>query len=312
MGLSLAFLLGAALPAQAGEFTTIDAFGSNPGNLWSSIYEPTHRSSPAVLVVALHGCLQDGRIYATEAGWSDLAERYGWTVLLPEQPVFNNPLRCFDWFLPDQASRDKGEALSIRQMIETVARKIGVGPDRTYVTGLSAGGAMSAVMLAAYPELFAGGGIIAGVPYACATDAGSAFQCMNPGRNLTASGLAKRVERAAPAPASRALVTIWQGDEDTTVVPKNAEELVEQWGTVAGIDLKAGQKDKLHGFARTTWSDAAGHAALQLVSVPGMGHAVPVDPGEGPQSCGTIGTYTAPVGVCSSLEIARFWGIVPP
>src|SRR3954454_15102349 len=166
--------------AQPARLREVTGFGSNPGNLRMFAYADQLAPSPP-LVVVLHGCLQTAAGYDYGAGWSTLADRYGFALLLPEQQTANNPQRCFNWFQREDSTRDQGEALSIRQMVEYMSQTYGVDPRRVFITGLSAGGAMTSVMLATYPEVFAGGGIIAGIPYQCATGVPEAlrfmFQC---------------------------------------------------------------------------------------------------------------------------------------
>ena len=141
--------------------TEVHGFGSNPGALRMFKYVP-ERPEPA-LVVVLHGCTQTAASYDFGAGWSTLADRYGFVLLLPQQQPANNPNKCFNWFLADDIERGKGEALSIRQMVEAMIRDHGIDRRRVFVTGLSAGGAMTSVMLATYPEIFAAGAVIAGL-----------------------------------------------------------------------------------------------------------------------------------------------------
>ena len=105
----------------------------------------------------------------------------------------NNQNACFNWFQPEDTARDRGEALSIRQMIDAMIARHSVDRSRVYVVGLSAGGAMAAAMLAAYPERFAGGAIVAGVPYGCANTVTEALQCMNPGIDQAPSEWGRRV-----------------------------------------------------------------------------------------------------------------------
>jgi poly(hydroxyalkanoate) depolymerase family esterase len=308
-------LLAAALSpaaASADGFSPLAGFGDNPGNLLAWVYRPERPASPPALVVVLHGCTETGRSFAREAGWTDLADRFGWVLLAPEQQFGNNGLLCFNWFDPAQATRGRGEARSIDEMVEAVAAHDGIGTERTFVTGLSAGGAMAAVMLATYPERFAGGGIVAGVAYRCATSVPDAYRCMNPGRDLSPAALAKRVAAAAPKAARRPTLSIWQGTGDRTVVPSNAHELAEQWTEFEGIDRDKARVATLpHGLRRTTYPDAAGRPAVEVVLVRGMGHLVPIDPGTGPETCGTPGGFTAEIGVCAALSIARFWDLAP-
>jgi poly(hydroxyalkanoate) depolymerase family esterase len=165
-------------PARPSRLQELTNFGSNPGNLRMHVYVPNGVDGSPALVVALHGCTQTADSYDQGTGWSDLADRLGFTLIFPEQQPANNPKNCFSWFLPGDTTRDGGEALSIRQMIAKGVAEFGVDRSRIFVSGLSAGGAMASVMLATYPEIFAGGAIIAGLPYGAASSVQEAFEAM--------------------------------------------------------------------------------------------------------------------------------------
>src|ERR1019366_7331274 len=128
----------------------IKGFGANPGDLRMFSYVPDNLQPTPALVVVLHGCGQTAAGYDLGAGWSTLAKRYGFVLLMPEQPPSNNANGCFNWFNPEDTARDSGEACSIRQMIARMVGDIGIDQHRIFVTGLSAGGAMTSVMLATY------------------------------------------------------------------------------------------------------------------------------------------------------------------
>jgi poly(hydroxyalkanoate) depolymerase family esterase len=139
-------------------------FGRNPGWLKARTYIPADLPRGAPLVVVLHGCGQSASEYNHGAGWSVLADRHGFALLFPEQQRSNNLYLAFNWFAAGHSRRNRGEARSIREMVEAIVITHGIDRRRIFITGLSAGGAMTSVMLATYPDVFAGGAIIAGCP----------------------------------------------------------------------------------------------------------------------------------------------------
>src|SRR6266404_5740023 len=154
------------------------SFAPNPGNLRMFQYLPQGLKPGAPLVVTLHGCGQTAGGYNLGAGWFQLADQTGFAVLAAEQKAVNNPHTCFDWFNPEDITRGEGEAGSIAAMIGTMVETHRLDAGRVFVTGLSAGGSMAAVMLATYPELFAGGAIIAGLAYGAAQNVRDALESM--------------------------------------------------------------------------------------------------------------------------------------
>jgi poly(hydroxyalkanoate) depolymerase family esterase len=160
-------------------------------------YAPEHMPPKLPLVIALHGCTQTSDEYDHGTGWSSLADSLGFAVVYPQQQPANNPKNCFSWFLPGDIVRGHGEALSIREMVEHAIATFAADRRKVFVTGLSAGGAMASVMLAAYPEVFAGGAIIAGLPYGCASDVQQAFEAMFTEQGHAAQALGDRVRAAS-------------------------------------------------------------------------------------------------------------------
>ncbi len=295
--------------AQAQTLTEVTGFGSNPGNLKMFKIVPAGLPANAPVVFALHGCAQGAAAYDVETGWVLLANRWKFALVLPQQQSGNNSSSCFNWFESADISRGNGEALSIRQMVTRILGDHGGDPARVYVTGLSAGGAMTATMLATYPEAFAGGAIIAGIPYNCGVGTSAAFSCMNPGSDLTPSQWGNKVRAASSHSGPWPIVSIWHGASDTTVRPVNLTESMEQWTNVHGIDQVADLEDTLGGFPRKQYKTSAGVIRVETVLITGMGHGTPVDPGAGEQQCGTAGAYILDVNLCSSYWIGRFWGL---
>jgi poly(hydroxyalkanoate) depolymerase family esterase len=295
------------LPAFAQ--TEVTGFGSNPGNLRMFKYVPPGLPANAPLVVAMHGCSQSAASYDTETGWQMLAQRWQFAVLLPQQQSANNSSTCFNWFEAGDTARGSGEALSIKQMVDRMQADHGGDPARVYVIGLSAGGAMTSAMMAAYPEVFAGGAIVAGLPYRCATSQSAAFSCMNPGTDLTPTQWGDKVRAASGHTGAWPIVSIWHGDGDYVVRPANLTESMQQWTNVHGIDQTADVSDTVGGFPHKVYKDANGTPRVETYTITGMGHGTPVDPGTGETQCGTAGAYILDVNLCSSYYIGHFWSL---
>ena len=305
--------LRASLPAAADGPSRLDelsGFGSNPGQLRGWTYAPEGSEGDAALVVVLHGCTQTAAGYDHGAGWSQLADRHGFALLFPEQQRSNNANLCFNWFEPGDTARGSGEALSIRQMIAALIERGGIDPARVFVTGLSAGGAMTSVMLATYPEVFAGGAIIAGLPYGTAGSVPEAFDRMRGHGGPDGRELAALVRRASDHAGAWPTVSIWHGSADRTVDSVNALAIAEQWRGVHGLAENARRTDTVSGHSRHSWSDGDGRALVQYYSVAGMGHGTPLKTSGG-DSCGTAGAHMLEAGISSTTQIARSWGLVP-
>jgi poly(hydroxyalkanoate) depolymerase family esterase len=298
----------AANAAEDGRLQAFEGFGTDPGKLDCRIYVPG--GSPKALVVVLHGCTQSAGRYDRGSGWSQLAERHGFAVLFPQQRRSNNANLCFNWYLPADARRGRGEAMSISQMVQHAARLYGLDRSRTFVTGLSAGGAMTAVMLACYPELFAGGAIIAGLPFATADTLPAALERMR------GQGFAPRQQLAAVAKAAAGFegppptLSVWHGTRDTTVDPANAAAIVNQWRDLHGLGGADGRVDMVAGHRRETWSDSQGRPRVEKYDIAGMGHGTPLNTRDG-EGCGTAGPHMLEANICSTRQIAGAWGLMP-
>jgi poly(hydroxyalkanoate) depolymerase family esterase len=287
--------------AAGSALTEVTAFGENPGGLKMFVHAPAGGKASAI-VVALHGCTQGASDYVG-AGWNALADKAGFAVVYPEQTTANSFQKCFRWYEKGQIERGAGEASSIAAM--TAYAKTTYGATHAYVTGLSAGAAMTAVMLATYPDVFEAGAIMAGLPYACATSQTDAYACMSPGRDKTAEAWAALVPAAAKGAAPR--VSIWHGDADFIVRPMNEGELVKQWTGVAGVGPAAPLTETVGGATHAEYKDASGVVRVESWLVKGMAHGVALDPKAG---CGTAGAYLLDEGVCSTTKAASFFGLI--
>lgn len=289
--------------------TELGAFGSNPGTLTGKIYVPSPPEQAPALVVVLHGCTQTAEIYDHGSGWSRLADEHGFILLYPEQRRGNNANLCFNWFEPGDTRRGQGEAMSIIQMIEMACREHQVDRKRVFVTGLSAGGAMANVMLAIYPDVFAGGAIIAGLPYNVASTIPEAFERMRGHGLPSASILSGKITEASPHRGPWPTVSVWQGTRDHTVAEANALGIVEQWRSLHGVSSSSPISSVSEGnHYITRWETEDGFAPIELHSIDDMGHGTPIDAKSG---LGTAGPFMLDVGVSSTEYIARSWGLTP-
>jgi len=285
-------------------------FGSNPGQLRMLTYVPDRLPAAAPLVVLLHGCTQSGASFDKGTGWSTLADRHGFALLLPEQHWTNNPLRCFNWFRPADTRRDEGEALSIMQMIARMLADHGLDRRQVYVTGLSSGGAMTSVMLATYPDLFAGGAVLAGVPYRTADNMQEAFESIFQGRGRSPREWGDLVRAASPHRGPWPRVSVWHGDADAAVKPLNADEIVKQWTDVHGVAGSPSLERTVDGHRCRVWQGENGDPLVESYTISGMSHGAPLSTGDRPDQCGTAAPFFNEVGISSAFHIAGFWGLL--
>jgi poly(hydroxyalkanoate) depolymerase family esterase len=294
--------------AAAGSLVQVTAFGSNPGALAMFTYTPANLPPSAPLVVALHGCTQTANDYFTHSGWAELADRYGFAVVFPQQSTANNSLQCFTWFTPAKDTRGNGEAASVKSMVDFEKAHLSIDASRVFVTGLSAGGGMTADLLADYPDVFAGGGIDSGLPAQCATTQTQATSCQQNNQNLSPAQWAAKVTGSFPGytgPWPR--VAIWQGTQDFVVFPVNGTELRDQWTAVHGASQTPVSTVTLTGGTTET-TYGTGTPAVAFFSIAGMGHGTAVHPGTGTDNCGSAGAFFLDT-ICSSFYTAQFWGL---
>jgi len=292
----------------------IPDFAPNPAGLRMHLYAPASLPLAPPLVVALHGCLQAADVYARETGWNALADRYGFVVLYPEQTAQNHERHCFRWWEPAHQQADEGEPASIRAMIHYAQAAYDIDPHRIYVTGLSAGGCMTATLLATSPALFAAGAILSAAPYGAAGSLEEALLTMQGGVSHPAAEWARRVQAQNPGfagPYPR--VALFQGAQDEVVSPQNLAALTAQWTYLHGLNPEDGAPmPGLAGYPEVT-GVAYGHPGQPPVVVSyliePLGHALAVHPGPGPRQGGATGTFAVDVGFYSAWWVADFFGL---
>ncbi len=315
LGATVAELLARARDAAGAaarldpDLRSVSGFGPNPGALAMWLHAPEGLAPGAPLVVVMHGCGQTAAGYAAGAGWIELADRYGFAVLCPEQVRGNNPNLCFNWFEDADIRRGSGEAASIAQMVGWAVADLDLDPRRVFVTGLSAGGAMAAVMLATYPDVFAAGAVIAGLPYRAASAVGQALAAMRSVPQLSAKAWGDKVRAAASPSGPWPTISIWHGDADGTVTPAAAQALALQWCDVHGAVTPAAAPVVTGRDTRTAWLRPDGAVAVELHLIAGLGHGAPID-SRSPDGCGAPAPWILEAGVSSSRQIAQSWGIV--
>jgi poly(hydroxyalkanoate) depolymerase family esterase len=284
-------------------------FGSNPGGIKMFSFVPGNLQQPPALVVVLHGCGQTAAGYDLGAGWSTLAKHYGFALLMPEQQSSNNANTCFNWFNPEDITRDSGEAGSIRQMIARMVDDVGIDPHRIFVTGLSAGGAMTSVMLATYPEIFAAGAIIAGLPFGVATNVREALSGMFQSPARPAAELGDLVRNASDHKGPWPKLSVWHGSADRTVNPANADEIVKQWLDVHQLPAAPMSEADVDGYPRQVWWNADGETIVESYTITDMAHGTPVGIADNDERYGAQGAFLIEAGISSSYHIANFFGL---
>jgi poly(3-hydroxybutyrate) depolymerase len=193
-------------------------------------------------------------------------------------------------------------------MVAAMEERYDIDLERVFVTGLSAGGAMTAVMLATYPDVFAGGAVIAGLPFGTARSVPEALERMR-GQGLPApNALAALARSASGHTGPWPTLSVWHGTADRTVDPVNAQAVLDQWRGLHGLQGAAPEGDTVDGYPHRVWRDASGRAVIEEYSVTGMGHGTPLS-ASGENAGEASGPHMLEAGISSTRHIARFWGI---
>lgn len=243
------------------------------------------------LIVMLHGCTQSPDDFAAGTRMNFMAEERNCFVVYPEQPSGANQSKCWNWFRTGDQRRGGGEPSMIAGITRQVMRDHAIDPKRVYVAGLSAGGAAAAIMGATYPDLYAAVGVHSGLACGAASDLPSAFAAMRQG------GESKAITNGKTSVPT----IVFHGDRDTTVHPKNGDQIIEQSAGATRPTSKVlrGRVPDGHGYTRTVLIDGGGRAISEHWNVDGAGHAWS---GGSP-----AGSYTDAQGPDATREMLRFF-----
>jgi poly(hydroxyalkanoate) depolymerase family esterase len=296
--------------AGKGKFLSA-SLSNQAGTRAYKLYVPSgYVGQPLPLVVMLHGCKQNPDDFAAGTGMNSVAEENNCFVAYPAQMPSANGSNCWNWFKAEDQRRDQGEPSIIADITHEIMRNYKIDASRVYVAGLSAGGAMAAVMGATYPELYAAVGIHSGLPYGAAHDLPSAFAAM---KNSSAKMGPLAAGSKAPASLGHTIpVIVFHGDRDTTVHPGNGDQALAQCVPVSvssgsdankqdgtAVKVEKGQVPNGRAYTQTIRHDTTGKAIAEHWVVHGSGHAW--------SGGSSSGSYTDPKGPSAAREMLRFF-----
>lgn len=268
-------------------------YSSASGTRAYKLYIPAGSGSELLpLVIMLHGCTQSPDDFAAGTQMNLLADELGFFAAYPQQSRSANPSGCWNWFNADDQKKGAGEPALIAGITQQIMSDHSVDSDRVYVAGLSAGGAMAAILGINYPDLFAAIGVHSGLPCGAAADMFSAFKAMKKGGG------------GKPSRSSGHMIPaiVFHGDSDNTVHPSNGDELIAQLGGTSITNSSTGITGKSAGglnYTQSTHSNAQGKAISEQWVVHGAGHAW--------SGGSSNGSYTEPDGPDASREMIRFF-----
>lgn len=286
---------GAATPKMPqGAQQTLRSFTGPSGGRSYRVYVPdSAKSGVRGVVMMLHGCTQTPEDFAAGTKMDSLAEQHGFVVIYPQQSRGDNAQSCWNWFSRGDQRRGRGEPAILAGIASEVCAEHQVARDQTFVAGLSAGGAMAAILGETYPDVFAAVGVHSGLPVGAAKDVASAFSAMG-GTVLDPPALPQG------GPVVRTIV--FHGTADATVSPKNGDLIVRRAldsATRQSIETARNGSANGRSYKRTLYDDATGDLVVEHWQIDGQGHAW--------SGGAAAGSYTDPQGPDASAEMLRFF-----
>lgn len=289
-----------AAPRTQGMFEARRFIGDT-GELDYKLYVPAGLDTRhAPLLLMLHGCTQSPDDFARGTRMNALADVHGYVVAYPEQPTSRNATHCWNWFRRGDQQRASGEPALLAALTRRLIATHGLDERRIYVAGLSAGGAMAAILANTHPDLYAAIGVHSGLPVGLASDVPSAFAAMRGGRSRRSGTAPNSASRPVPA-------IVFHGDKDTTVHPGNGHGVIAQSLANDGAHAAAAQGAHVERgiaaggrrYTRTLHTLADGSIAAEHWVIEGAGHAW--------SGGDAAGSYTDPHGPDASAQMLRFF-----
>src|SRR3954462_1264702 len=204
------------------------SYANQAGSRAYKLYIPSgYRGQALPLVVMLHGCTQVPDSFASGTQMNALAEEQTFLVAYPAQSPAANAMRCWTW----SSAADRSLVAGITRQ---VMREFPVDPERVYIAGFSAGGAMAAIMGSEYSDLYAAVGVHSGP--ACKS-----------------------------APRKIVPTILFHGDCDLLVHPINGDKAItrSRAGAPLQTTVKRGQVAGGAAYTRTVYSDREGRSVLE-------------------------------------------------
>ncbi len=249
-----------AVARQPGEWIA-GVYANSAGERAYKLYVPTsYNKQPLPLIVMLHGCNQTPDDFAAGTQMNALGEEQSCFVLYPAQSNRANHARCWNWFRPEDQVRDRGEPSIIAGMTREILTRYGIDSRKVYVAGLSAGGAMAAIMGVTYPDLYTAVGIHSGLPCGSAHDLPSALAAMK--------GMPAAIGRSSESASHSIPTIVFHGDRDQTVHPRNGVDVISksthrEGGHGGQASIERGRAQNGHPYTRTVHRDTAGRVVLE-------------------------------------------------
>jgi len=287
-------------PVPQGAVYLTRTFTCEAGSRDYKVYVPSNAEGRTLpLLIMLHGCTQNPDDFAVGTGMNRLSEEHGFIVAYPRQPTHANQSACWNWFNIKDQMRDAGEPSIIAGITRAIMMDFNIDAKRVYVAGLSAGGAMAAIMSVAYPELYAATGVHSGLAHGSATDVVSAFAAMRGGPGSAAPGARMRRRKRAN---DHVRTIVFHGMSDQTVHPSNAEMILADARAGLADPLRETHYDGFMGgraYTRSVITTASGVPHIEHWAIDGLGHAWS---GGSPE-----GSHTDSNGPDASREMLRFF-----